>query len=82
VVFAYPAQSHAAAWQALAAQLQAYGLGEAAWGEVIGQRALCARGEASDGVVFHRGTSALVMLGRASGDVSTMRGVLGSMRWR
>jgi hypothetical protein len=81
IVFAYPAASHAAAWQAVASQVEAYGLGDAAWGEVSGQRALCARGSAADGVVFHKSGTALVMLGRAS-DPTTMRGVLGSMRWR
>jgi hypothetical protein len=82
LVFTYASARPDAAWQALAPQLQGYGLGDVAWGEVVGQRALCAKGGASDGVLFHRGQTALVMLGRAGGDPSTMRGILGSIRWK
>ena len=82
LVFAFAAAAPNAAWQALAPQLHAYELGDVAWGEVVGQRALCAKGSASDAVMFHRGSTALVMLGRAASDPSAMRGVLGSMRWK
>lgn len=50
-----------AAWQRAAICLQG-----AQWGEVAGQRALCARGSASDGVVFHKGGTALAMHARAA----------------
>jgi hypothetical protein len=82
MLFTFAAAKHDGAWQALASQLPAYGLGDVAWGEVVGQRALCATGSASDGVVFHRSGTALAMLARAGGDPSNMRGILGSMRWK
>ena len=82
LVFAFGAARPDAAWQQLGGQLAAYALGDAQWGEVVGQRALCARGAQSDGVLFHRGNVALVMLARAASDPATMRAVLGTMRWR
>jgi hypothetical protein len=81
LVFMYAAARPDAAWQAVAPQLQAYAVGDAAWGSVVGERALCAKGSASDAVMFHRGQSALFMLSKAGGDPSTTRGILGSMRW-
>jgi hypothetical protein len=82
LMFPFAAARHDAAWQALGGQLSAYGVGEAQLGEVAGQRALCARGSASDAVVFHKGGTALAMLARAASDPSAMRGILGSIRWR
>jgi hypothetical protein len=43
---------------------------------------LCAKGSASDAVLFHKNQIALGMLGKAGGDPSLMRGILGSIRWR
>jgi hypothetical protein len=80
-VFTIAAGSASAAWQGLSEQLGSYDLGDAVKGSVVGQLALCARGGRSDGVVFHRGGKALVMLGKVDGDPAHMRGILGSMRW-
>ena len=82
LLFTFAAARPDLAWQALASQLQALGVGDAEWGEVVGQRALCAKGSASDGVLFHRGDTALAMLGRAVDDPAEMRGILGSIRWK
>jgi hypothetical protein len=82
LVFTYAAPKQDAAWKALSPQFQPYGLGDVAWGAVVGERALCAKGQVSDAVLFHHGQTALVMLSRAGSDPSTTRGILGSMRWK
>jgi hypothetical protein len=82
LVFTFASPRPDQAWQAVAPQLAAYAVGDAAWGSVVGERALCAKGSASDAVMFHHGQSALFMLSKAGGDPSTTRGILGSMRWK
>jgi hypothetical protein len=78
-----------AGWRAVGASLATYGLGQSDWGTVAGQRAICARGSATDSagnrlttdaVLLHRGTTTLVGVGVTVGDPTTMRAVLGSLR--